>query len=812
MSLPMLVNGVECGPSNPLQGLSKRFDQDRGIQQDQFSAGRAGSSKEAFRSQYSPAPGANQDAARFFSASPSPALAMPPSASFDMSALHHNLPAAHLQSPVHIQSPVHTPGLQAGPAAWAADFLQQQPGPSASHMLAGKSAERQATPMLLEQNMSPMTQTTPGAFVPSMAWNTNAGFGTAPFVPMGGIQQQQQGFSQVQPAQIDAATWDQEFRSQELSLNTQNSAATAPAAAERAESTSRAHEADELARTAGVLLDTVQGETNPKFKNSAFMGLMRQLRDGELVVQGNEFVQRDEAAGAHASADAKGKGRATDVPALTGNRMQLPTLQRPASEASEQNMAGAERIAVQEDPNDAYFRQENEDYIAWQNETMSNADVQQRSKANLQSMEWDNLQRDWDAFEATSTGIRPLSSYQFQSNNPYLHGEASRTRHHAAHSGIPETLYESVLELEAAVQRDPTNATRWYELGVKQQENEREQKAVQALRRALELDPTHLPSWLALAVSHTNEGDRAGAYNAIREWVGRHERYAAAVAQFSAAHPDGAHATQSEKLASLMHCLMSIVRENAGGEIDADIQIALAVLLNTNEEYAKARDCFVTALAVRPNDWLLYNRVGATLANSGHPEEALQYYYSALELNPAYIRARFNLGISCINLRVSRQTSSDPGHPRPPREFERGMLNMNIGLQRFEEAAQHILDALVLQDGDSVHDPDGNEDNKRGVTSSALWDSLKTCCLHMQRLDLATLCDRRDLDGAPFLLALVTVCVGIRADLRCGTRCLIARSQLSASISACSRRRGVAWYICLWKDFSWFACSLQDHC
>lgn len=33
MSLPLLVNGAECGPSNPLQGLSKRFDQDRGLQQ-----------------------------------------------------------------------------------------------------------------------------------------------------------------------------------------------------------------------------------------------------------------------------------------------------------------------------------------------------------------------------------------------------------------------------------------------------------------------------------------------------------------------------------------------------------------------------------------------------------------------------------------------------------------------------------------------------------------------------------------------------------------------------------------------------------
>jgi len=34
MALPMLVGGgAECGPSNPLQGLSKRFDQDRGVQQ-----------------------------------------------------------------------------------------------------------------------------------------------------------------------------------------------------------------------------------------------------------------------------------------------------------------------------------------------------------------------------------------------------------------------------------------------------------------------------------------------------------------------------------------------------------------------------------------------------------------------------------------------------------------------------------------------------------------------------------------------------------------------------------------------------------
>jgi hypothetical protein len=33
MALPMLINGADCGPINPLQSLGKRFDQDRGIQQ-----------------------------------------------------------------------------------------------------------------------------------------------------------------------------------------------------------------------------------------------------------------------------------------------------------------------------------------------------------------------------------------------------------------------------------------------------------------------------------------------------------------------------------------------------------------------------------------------------------------------------------------------------------------------------------------------------------------------------------------------------------------------------------------------------------
>jgi hypothetical protein len=108
--------------------------------QDHFGAGRAGSSKEVailfsphspaandafgktFRTPQPVAPVIDQDAARFFAASASPAphiSAAGPSA-FDLSALHNSLPIIH-----------HTPVPQQI-SPWASDFLQQYPRELAS--------------------------------------------------------------------------------------------------------------------------------------------------------------------------------------------------------------------------------------------------------------------------------------------------------------------------------------------------------------------------------------------------------------------------------------------------------------------------------------------------------------------------------------------------------------------------------------------------------------------------------------------------------------------------------------------------------
>jgi hypothetical protein len=52
----------------------------------------------------------------------------------------------------------------------------------------------------------------------------------------------------------------------------------------------------ELAATAAELLDRVSGDTSRKFQESSFLALMRRLRDGEVVVEGDKMVETATAA------------------------------------------------------------------------------------------------------------------------------------------------------------------------------------------------------------------------------------------------------------------------------------------------------------------------------------------------------------------------------------------------------------------------------------------------------------------------------------------------------------------------------------
>ncbi|KAK8853461.1 hypothetical protein IAR55_004168 [Kwoniella newhampshirensis] len=333
---------------------------------------------------------------------------------------------------------------------------------------------------------------------------------------------------------------------------------------------------------------------------------------------------------------------------------------------------------------------------------------------------WGELQSDWERFqrkEPGSKGLRGMGRgdrterYLFQSRNPYT---SEAIGFHLNPPRNSSTL-KGILELEAAVQQNPTSHEAWYNLGLKQQENEREDQAILALSKVVQLQPSYRPAYLALSVSYTNEGESEAACTMLERWIrlGEEGAILEGVEQSTIRWGDSGRERLVERL-------IGMARMNPE-EVDADVQVALGVLFNASEEYQKAEDCFSAASAARPDDWLLYNRLGATLANSGRSNEAIQYYHKALSLHPNFVRALFNLGISYLNL------------------------------GQYPLAAQSALDALRLQHADASEGYLFGEvgSGAKGVTSDALWNSLRGACLHMGRQDLVGLVEQRDLSGFP---------------------------------------------------------------
>lgn len=88
----------------------------------------------------------------------------------------------------------------------------------------------------------------------------------------------------------------------------------------------------------------------------------------------------------------------------------------------------------EEDPNEAYFRQENEEYTNyWNNQAHMPAEYD--TGVSAQQAEWGALQDSWDSFEASAWGVKPVAHYEFQPHNPYLRSEGTYvSRNHMMHS------------------------------------------------------------------------------------------------------------------------------------------------------------------------------------------------------------------------------------------------------------------------------------------------------------------------------------------------------------------------------------------
>ncbi|KAM9582841.1 PEX5-related protein isoform 5-T5 [Trichechus inunguis] len=298
----------------------------------------------------------------------------------------------------------------------------------------------------------------------------------------------------------------------------------------------------------------------------------------------------------------------------------------------------------------------------------------ERAKAAVESDTefWDKMQAEWEEMarrnwisenqEAQNQVTISASEkgYYFHTENPFKDwpGAFEEGLKRLKEGDLPVTI----LFMEAAILQDPGDAEAWQFLGITQAENENEQAAIVALQRCLELQPNNLKALMALAVSYTNIGHQQDACEALNNWIKQNPKYKYLVKSKKGSPGLTRRMSKSPIDSSVLEGVKELYLEAAhqnGDLIDPDLQTGLGVLFHLSGEFNRAIDAFNAALTVRPEDYSLWNRLGATLANGDRSEEAVEAYTRALEIQPGFIRSRYNLGISCINLGAYREAVSN---------------------------------------------------------------------------------------------------------------------------------------------------------
>ncbi|AET37626.1 Pex5p Ecym_1396 [Eremothecium cymbalariae DBVPG len=304
------------------------------------------------------------------------------------------------------------------------------------------------------------------------------------------------------------------------------------------------------------------------------------------------------------------------------------------------------------------------------------------------------MDQDWEVdYQRYLSGrTTRTSEYKFEQDNQYIHNpNAYEIGCILMENGAK--LSEAALAFEAAVQENRQHADAWLRLGLVQTQNEKELSGINALEHCLKVDPNNLTAMMTVAISYINEGYDVSALTMLGKWL--ETKYPEVVQKRTDEQADRFSLSKV-----ITDQYLKVI--NTLPEIDPDVQLGLGVLFYANDEFDKTIDCFKAALHVRPNDECMWNRLGASLANSNRSEEAIQAYHRAIQLKPAFVRARYNLAVS----------------------------SMNIGC--YKEAAEQLLTALSMHEVEGVVMSAGSGT----VPSSNILETLKRAFMALERRDL----------------------------------------------------------------------------
>lgn len=199
------------------------------------------------------------------------------------------------------EAPLH----RSSPLGWHNDFMRQQQSSSAQGKQANRSSDQGYNAIgniyntsmtgYSSMNSMPMYQERPSEYVQQQTKHQepvldDAAFEEAFAQARAEIEQQEE--AELLHTDLGHDTAMKHFADRDLPMDDQEQIRIGSDAIEyhdKDETKDNSDEGDELAKTAGQLLDSVSHDQSQKFRESSFLALMRRIRDREVKVDGDEF-------------------------------------------------------------------------------------------------------------------------------------------------------------------------------------------------------------------------------------------------------------------------------------------------------------------------------------------------------------------------------------------------------------------------------------------------------------------------------------------------------------------------------------------
>jgi len=451
-----------------------------------------------------------------------------------------------------------------------------------------------------------------------------------------------------------------------------------------------------IAKENSILASQIASIQDPKFRQSELFKMMTALSDGEIAFQGDKVVplppdQRE--AMNRASVVPQREKWASEFEAE--QQLTEEELGRPGGVWQREFEDFFPRSGAK-DADDAAFDQADIGTAPWSKAMAEEFDKKfgaswaKEFEASLVDGDVPPLGEGyWEDGSEFGTSSQKQAEYKLAEQNEFDGDSQAFERGRSLFKA--GRLTEAIEAFEAAVKQNPEHSLAWQMLGATQAENDRDDLAALALVKAIQTDPNNRDALITLSVSYTNDFHKYRALECLQQWLITSTEYQS----INADVPLSRNFDQNHEIITNLFIQAARMRPH---DPDPDVQVALGLLYNLTFEYEKAIDCFKAAARKRPDDYLIWNKLGATQANAKMSEDAIDSFIRALEIKPSYTRACSNLGISFM------------------------------ALNEYGEAAKAFLSALALN-------PNAHHQ----------WDNLKNVFSLMSRPDLIRKCDTKDI-------------------------------------------------------------------